>query len=80
MYNFLKGRLFVVRLTLLTAALALVIIGIAAIYSVGHPAEPSPASRPGSLSNYWEKQVGFAVIGVVVFIVVNMVNYRRFGR
>ena len=39
MYEFLKGRLIVVRLTLLAATLALVAVGIASIYSVGHPAE-----------------------------------------
>jgi cell division protein FtsW (lipid II flippase) len=79
MYNFLKGRLVVVRLCLLAAALALVAVGIAAIYSVGHPAEPSPASQTGHLDNLWKKQLVFAAIGVLVFIAVNLVNYRRFG-
>lgn len=79
MYNFLKGRLVVVRLCLLASALALVAIGIAAIYSVGHPAEPSPASQTVGLANLWEKQLIFAAIGVLVFIAANLVNYRRFG-
>ena len=79
MYNFLKGRLIVIRLVLLTAVLALVIIGITAIYSVGHPAEFSPASRAGNLGGFWVKQMVFAAIGVVAFIAVNSVNYRRFG-
>lgn len=88
MHNFLKGRLIVVRLILLAAALSLLAIGIAAIYSVGHPAEASPrqqqagaspASRAGDLGNLWKKQIIFAVIGALVFIAVNSVNYRRFG-
>ena len=79
MYKFLKGRLMVVRLTLLAATLALVVMGIAAIYSVGYPAQASPASQTADLSNLWKKQVIFAVIGVVGFIAANFVNYRRLG-
>ncbi len=79
MYNFLKGRLVVVRLCLLASALALVAIGIAAIYSVGHPAEPSPVSQTVGLANLWKKQLVFAAIGVLVFIAANLANYRRFG-
>ena len=79
MYNFLKGRLIVVRFILLAAALALVAIGIAAIYSVGHPAESSPASQIGDLGILWKKQVVFAAIGVLGFIAANLLNYRRFG-
>jgi len=79
MFNFLKGRLIIVRLCLLAATLILVGIGIATIYSVGHPAEPSPATEIGNLSNLWKKQVIFAGVAIVGFIVVNAVNYRRFG-
>jgi len=79
MYNFLSGHLRVVRLCLVAATLALIAIGIATIYSVGHPAETSPASQIEDLTNFWKKQVVFAVIGIVVFIAVNSVNYRRFG-
>lgn len=79
MYNFLSGHLRVVRLCLVAATLALIAIGIAAIYSVGHPAEPSPASQTEDLSGFWKKQVVFAVIGIAGFIAVNSVNYRRFG-
>ncbi len=64
---------------MLAAALALVAIGIAAIYSVGHPTEPSPASRTSALGILWKKQVIFAAIGVGVFIAVNLFNYRRLG-
>ncbi len=79
MFNFLKGRLIIVRLCLLAATLILVGVGIATIYSVGHPAEPSPATEIGNLSNLWKKQVIFAGVAIVGFIVVNAVNYRRFG-
>ena len=79
MYEFLKGRLIIVRLTLLAAALTLIAIGIVCIYSVGHPAGSSPASQAGDWANVWKKQVIFAAIGAVVFLAVNLVNYRRFG-
>lgn len=79
MFNFLKGRLRVVRFCLVAATLALIAIGIATIYSVGHPADPSPASQTGNLTNFWKKQVIFAAIAFVVFIAANSVNYRRFG-
>ena len=79
MFNFLKGRLIAVRLCLLAAALILAGIGIATIYSVGHPAEFSPASQTSDLGNLWKKQVIFSAIAIAGFIVVNLVNYRRFG-
>ncbi|MHC4807684.1 MAG: hypothetical protein ACYTBX_15685 [Planctomycetota bacterium] len=79
MYDFLKGRLTAVRLCLLAAALILVGVGIATIYSVGHPAEFSPASQAGDLSNFWKKQMIYAAVAMVGFIVANAVNYRRFG-
>jgi len=79
MYKFLKGRLLVVRITLLTATLVLVAAGIATIYSVGCPAEPSSASQVDDLGNLWKKQIVFAAIGAVVFIAINSVNYRRLG-
>jgi len=79
MYNFLKGRLLFVRLCLLTTVLILIGIGIATIYSVGNPAEHSPKSQDEDLSNKWEKQVMFAIVGLAGFIVINSINYRRFG-
>lgn len=79
MFNFLKGRLIIVRICLLVTALMLVGVGIATIYSVGHPAESSPASQTGDLSQLWKKQVVFAVVAIVAFLIVNLINYRRFG-
>jgi len=80
MYNFLKGRLVVVRLCLLVTTLILVVVGIITIYSVGHPADSSPTSRiEGELGGYWERQLIFAGLGIFGFIIVNLINYRRFG-
>ncbi len=67
------------RLCLLAAVLILIGIGIATIYSVGNPAEHSPDSQGEDLSNKWEKQVVFAIVGLAGFIVINSINYRRFG-
>jgi len=80
MYKFLKGHLFTVRLVMLTVSLALIAFGIAAIYSVGWPAQPSPASQTEDLANKWQKQTIFAGVGILGFIMVNLINYRRLGR
>jgi cell division protein FtsW (lipid II flippase) len=79
MYNFLKGRLIIVRLCLIAAGLILVGIGIATIYSVGNPAELSPASETGNLSGLWKMQVKYTGVAIFGFIVVNLLNYRRLG-
>ncbi len=57
----------------------LVGIGIATIYSVGNPAELSPASETGNLSNLWKTQIQYIVVAILGFIVVNLINYRRLG-
>lgn len=79
MYNFLKGRLTSVRLCLLLTALALAAVGIATIYSVGNPAEPSPAVEMEKVANLWKKQLVFAVIALMCFVAANLVNYRKLG-
>ncbi len=63
----------------MVAVLLLVGIGIATIYSVGNPAEISPASQTGSLGGLWKTQVKYTVVAIFVFIAVNLVNYRRLG-
>jgi cell division protein FtsW (lipid II flippase) len=63
----------------MAAVLILVGIGIATIYSVGNPAELSPASQTGNLANLWKKQIAFSIMAIIGFLIVNMVNYRRFG-
>lgn len=79
MYKFLQGRLMIVRFVLLAATLALVVIGIANIYSVGNPEQTAPQGHHEQLQNFWKKQALFAAIGVAAFIAVNLVHYRRFG-
>lgn len=64
---------------MLTATFLLVVIGIATIYAVGHPAESSPSNRIGELAGYWKKQVAFALLGIIVFLFINAINYRRLG-
>ncbi len=59
--------------------MALIAIGIATIYSVGHPAEPSPANQTNDLAQFWKKQIVFTAVGVIAFIAANLLNYRRFG-
>lgn len=79
MFEFLKGRLLAVRIILLAAALVLIAVGIATIYSVGNPAQPSSAQQANNLENLWKKQAVFVLIGGVGFIAVNLVSYRRLG-
>jgi rod shape determining protein RodA len=79
MLGFLRGRLVFVRVALLGAALGLVGVGVAVIYSVGHPAEPGPTGQMSDLAVYWKKQLVFAALGLVAFGAVNLFNYRRFG-
>ncbi|MHC4354016.1 MAG: FtsW/RodA/SpoVE family cell cycle protein, partial [Planctomycetota bacterium] len=64
---------------MLAAAVLLIGIGIATIYAVGHPAEDSPAGQTEDLAVYWKKQVGFAFVGLVGFVIVNLINYRWWG-
>lgn len=79
MYNFLQGRLLAARVCLLAASILLIGIGIATIYSVGHPAERSPAGQTEELAVYWKKQVAFALMGLAGFVIVNLINYRWWG-
>jgi rod shape determining protein RodA len=79
MFNFLKGRLLAVRICLLATTFLLIVIGIVTIYSVGHPAEPSAASKVGDLAGNWKKQVVFAAVGFFGFLFINSINYRRLG-
>jgi len=59
--------------------MGLLAVGIATIYVVGHPDEPSPASDAAELASYWKKQLVFAVVGAAGFVAANLVNYRRLG-
>ncbi|MHC4120864.1 MAG: FtsW/RodA/SpoVE family cell cycle protein, partial [Planctomycetota bacterium] len=68
-----------VRLCLLGATLLLIGIGITTIYSVGHPAEQSPAGQTEDLSVFLKRQIYFTVLGLFVFVIVNLINYRWLG-
>ncbi len=65
---------------MLVAAAMLIGIGIATIYSVGHPAERSPAFQTEELAAYWKKQVVFVLMGFIGLVIVNLINYRWWGR
>jgi cell division protein FtsW (lipid II flippase) len=80
MRNFLKGRLLPVRVCLLAGTFLLIVVGIATIYAIGHPAESSPASRADEWAGHWKKQSVFAVLGLAGFVAANWVNYRRLGQ
>ncbi|MFC1780991.1 FtsW/RodA/SpoVE family cell cycle protein [Planctomycetota bacterium] len=61
------------------AVLMLIAVGIITIYSVGHPAETSPAGDADELANLWKKQIMVAFLGFACFIILNLINYRSLG-
>jgi len=79
MQNFLKGRLILVRLGLLSAVLVLVAAGIATVYAVGHPEQAGTGAGPGEFAGLWKKQLVFIALGFAAFLAVNLVHYRRIG-
>jgi rod shape determining protein RodA len=81
MLQFLTGRLVIVRLLLMLSTMALVGIGIASIYAVGHPASQpvGTAGQAAQMDNLWQKQLFFAAVGFIAFILVNRIDYRRLG-
>lgn len=79
MYNILAGRLPFTRLCLVAAALGLIAVGVLTIYSVGHPAETTAATNAARWAGLWKKQLLFAAVAAVAFVVVNLINYRRLG-
>ncbi len=74
--KFFHGRQIFVRLLLLAATAALVLIGLLMLYSLAKPADGSPPTKFVSL---WKKQIVFAAAGLAGFIAINFVNYRRLG-
>ena len=63
----------------MTAALALIAVGIGIIYSVGNPSQLSQSTQAHQLGIYWKKQLVFAAIAIAGFLAVNLVNYRKLG-
>jgi len=80
MNNILTGRLISVRAILIITAVVLIAAGIITIYTIGHPAEPSPASNSAQLANLWKKQLVFTSIAIAAFIIINLIHYRLLGR
>ncbi len=79
MFKFFQGRLIFTRLALIVASSALIAIGILTIYSVGHPAEPSPAGNAEEFAQNYKRQIIFAILGITGFIAINLIKYRRLG-
>jgi len=61
----------------MAAVLILVGIGIATIYSVEHPAEPSPATQTDDSASPWIKRTIFAVITMVRSIIMFNENWKK---
>jgi len=76
MLKIFTGRLIFVRLIMLTAMAGLIVIGVTAIYASGNPQSPA---EPGAFAASWKKQAVFALIGLVAFALLNLVDYRRLG-
>ena len=66
-FKIFQGRILLVRLIMIFAMAALLAIGIICIYS----AAPQ--------SGYWKKQIFFASLGVLAFIIANLVHYKDLG-
>jgi len=79
MNKILTGRLLLLRIVMLAAALALVSIGIITIYALGNPLDPAADTRLRVGAGLWKKQVVYALAGVVCLVAVNLFSYRRLG-
>jgi rod shape determining protein RodA len=80
LHNFFGGRLLYVRVCLLVTMLLLIVIGIATLYAISHPAEGRlPQKAQDEVSGKWQKQVVFALVGLGGLVLVNCVSYRRLG-
>ncbi|MCD4831157.1 MAG: rod shape-determining protein RodA [Anaerohalosphaeraceae bacterium] len=78
MFNFLKGRLLLVRLIILGCMAALIVIGVVVIYASGNPNVENSASQMRN-SGLWKKQCVFAAAGFAGFVLINSFNYRKLG-
>ena len=81
MLRIFDGRLIIVRIVMLTAMLCLVAVGIAVIYASGHPAQENP-TQSNWLDSYtfrWQKQVIFAIAGLLGLVTMNLFDYRKLG-
>lgn len=76
MIRIFQGRLIIVRITLLAAMLSLVCIGILTIYASGNPSGGEFSFKHASA---WKKQIFFAVIGLIAFFLLNLIDYHWLG-
>ena len=88
-FEFLNGRMLLTRLLLLASAAGLVVIGVMMIYASGNPAEsdnppgsevsPKADEQISTTATLWQKQLIFAGVGLVGFVIMNSFNYRKLG-
>jgi rod shape determining protein RodA len=64
---------------MLAATAALTATGIATIYATEHPAESGHSQESADSYQNWQKQITFALVGVLAVILVNAIHYRRLG-
>jgi len=77
MFGFLKGRLLSVRLLLSACAAALVAIGVFMIFASGNPMHSDDAFS--EIAGLWKRQLIYAAAGLVGFLIINSVHYRKLG-
>lgn len=75
MYQFLKGRLLLIRLILIAASALLILIGLLTIYA----AQTANSSKINDLDGFWQKQAVFSLAAVLAFLVINFFHYRQLG-
>jgi len=69
------GRLLFIRLIMLTAMTLLIGIGVISIYASGNPT----GWRATTFAGAWQKQLIFAITGLIALAVINLIDYRWLG-
>jgi len=92
------GRLAITRVIMLLSAVALLAIGLAAIYSAQRPSilqdqqneevmnkegessqPPQSPETENPLAQMWRRQLLYAATGILGFLAINLIDYRRLG-
>ncbi len=63
----------------MVCVLLLVLIGIATIYAEAYPADPSSISDTSAYVSCYKKQCVFTGVGILGFLGINLISYRRLG-
>lgn len=80
MIRIFRGRLRIVRMAMLLAAIALVCIGIVSIYASEVPADTSLSSPARQYHpNNWKRQAAFAVLAFAGVLLISFIDYRWLG-